>query len=622
MIIYQNSALGFRTAVDDNKIVYDIDVQFMSKYGRKVAESEKRAWNYSLKFMETVLRRSKIPDDCGVLIEYMIPNTSKRIDFIVSGHDKHDNANFVIIELKQWDKVGTTNKEDIVTTYVGGKVREVAHPSYQAYSYKKHISDMNEAVNAKNIHPYSCAYLHNYTRRNPEPLTAVQYQEIIRDTPVFLSEDAGKLVDFIKKYVGKGNGLDILYQIENGKIKPSKKFVEYVSDMFDGNEVYTLLDEQKVAYENIITTATKATEKSTIIVNGGPGTGKSIVAMNAFVELLKQGKNLKFVAPNASFRAAMVEMLSNNKKHSKKRLGVLFSGSGSFYNALEDEFDVFVVDEAHRLKQKGAYMYKGESQVEDIVKASKVNVFFIDDNQRIRPEDVGTVGTIKEAAVKFGSEVMEIKLEAQFRCAGAEGFLNWLDHNLGIEDTANFDGWDGDAFDFMIMDTPQKVLEKVKERNEVGFKARMLAGFAWPWTSEAEGNTNAEVKDVELTEHGFSMPWNSRSNQYTWAFDAEKVNQIGCVHTSQGLEFDYVGVIVGNDLRYNPETMQIYASYGDYYDKTGKKGLKQKPEELTYLIKNIYKVLMTRGMKGCYIFCRDENLQAYLRSRLQHNKAE
>lgn len=244
-------------------------------------------------------------------------------------------------------------------------------------------------------------------------------------------------------------------------------------------------------------------------------------------------------------------------------------------------------------------------------------MFFIDDNQRIRPEDVGIVNAIKETAVKFDSEEVEVRLEAQFRCSGAEGFLNWVNHNLGIEETANFDGWDGDAFDFMIMDTPQMLVEKIKAKNKEGFKARMLAGFAWPWTSEAEGNPNAEVEDVEIPEYGFNMPWNSRNDQYSWVIDNTKINQIGCVHTSQGLEFDYVGVIVGNDLRYNHETMQIHASYDDYYDRTGKKGLRDKPEELTNLIKNIYKVLMTRGMKGCYIFCRDKNLQEYLKSRLK-----
>ncbi|SFL55974.1 DUF2075 domain-containing protein [Pelosinus propionicus] len=615
MIIYQNDAIGFRTAVDENRIADDIELKFQSNYGRKVGDSERDSWAKSLKYMESILRNSKVPDDCGVLIEYNIPSTNKRIDFIISGYDQDGNANFIIVELKQWSVANATDKEDIVTTSIGKKVREVAHPSYQAYSYVKYLSDMNEAIYKDNLKPYSCAYLHNYKRKNSEPLLFEQYKTIIEETPIFFAKDTKKLEEFINKYVGKGNGLDILYQIENGKIRPSKKFVEYVSEIFDGNKVYTLLDEQKVAYESIIACVKSATAKTTIIVDGGPGTGKSVVAMNAFVELLKRKKNLKFVAPNASFRGVMIDMLSNNNKRSKKRLGALFSGSASFYDAKNDVFDVLVVDEAHRLKKKGAFMYKGENQVEDVVKASRINVFFIDDNQRIRPEDVGTVAEIKSTAAKYKSEVVEVKLEAQFRCAGAEGFLNWVDHNLQIKETANFDGWDRDTFDFMIVDDPNILLEKINKKNEEGFKSRILAGYAWPWTSEKNGNPNAEIDDVKMQEFDFSMPWNSRSTQSPWAIDDEKMNQIGCVHTSQGLEFDYVGVIIGNDLRHDPDTMKIYSSYDDYYDVMGKTGLKEKPEELTYLIKNVYKVLMSRGMKGCYVFCRDKNLQDYLCNR-------
>ena len=619
MIVYQNNAIGFRKAVDNNNIVIDIEKVYMQKFGRGIPDNEKRSWNNSLRFMETALRKSDAPDDCGVLIEYNIPSTSKRIDFIVSGHDENDNANFIIVELKQWDKADATDKEDIVCAYTGGKVRELTHPSYQAYSYKKFLSDMNEAIYKRNLKPHSCAYLHNYQRKIPEPLTSVQYQDIIKDTPIYFSEDAEKLQNFIKKYVGKGKGMEILYQIESGKIKPSKKFVEYVSSMFDGNEVYTLLDEQKIAYSNIVKYALDAKDKTTIIVNGGPGTGKSVVAMNAFVELLKHEKNIKFIAPNASFRTTIIDMLTRNKKYSKKRVGALFSGSGNFYSSNYNEFDVIIVDEAHRLKKKGAYMYSGNSQVEDMIHASKINVFFIDDMQRIRPDDEGTVDKIKKTASIHKSNVIDIELKAQFRCAGAEGFINWVTHNLQIEETANFDGWDGGDFDFKIIDNPHYLYEIIKQKNLEGYKARLLAGFAWQWTREQDGNSNAEVFDVDIHEYDFKMPWNSRYNQYTWAIDNGKQNQIGCVHTSQGLEFDYVGVIIGNDLRYDLITRKIYSSYDDYFDTSGKKGLKYNNAELTMLIKNIYKVLLSRGMKGCYVFCRDKNLQEYLKGRLNQS---
>ncbi|HBQ64283.1 MAG TPA: ATP-dependent DNA helicase RecG [Clostridiales bacterium] len=620
MIIYRNSALGFRTAVEDNCIVEEIEARFMCQLGRRVPQGEKKAWTNSLRFMETSLRRSRVPDDCGVLIEYNIPSTSKRVDFIISGHDEIGSQNFVIIELKQWDRAEATDKEALVTAFIGGRNRETIHPAYQAYSYKKYLTDINEAIYTNDLKPQSGAFLHNYRRMEPEPLLGDQYRDIIQDTPVFFSGDVRQLEDFIRRYVGRGRGMDILYMVEHGRIKPSRKFVEYVADMFDGRAVYTLLDEQKVAYSNILRIAETARGKVSILINGAPGTGKSVVAMNAFVALLKRGKNLKFVAPNAAFKNAMVDMLAKgggSSKNKKTRLNTLFSGSSAFADALPDEFDVLIVDEAHRLKRKGAYMYRGESQVEDVIRAARVSVFFIDDNQRIRPNDEGTTEKIREAAVKFHAQVMEVRLEAQFRCAGAEGFLNWVDHTLQIADTANFDGWDGDSFEFEIMDTPQQVYERIREKNGAGFKARMLAGYAWPWTPDNAGNPNAEIPDISIPEHGFQMPWNSRTNSYSWAIDNARQDQVGCIHTSQGLEFDYAGVMIGNDLRFDNTTLQVIASYDDYYDTQGKKGLKNQPEELTRLIRNIYRVLLSRGMKGCYVFCRDTALRDYMRSRLK-----
>lgn len=617
MIIYQNDVFGFREAVDRNTIVREIEQNFREVYGRGVSAPEKAAWNNSLRFMETALRKAQIPDDGGVLVEYNIPATSKRIDVIVSGHDEEGNANFVIVELKQWSEARSSSKEDLVVTYVGKNYREVAHPSYQAFSYKAFLSDMNQAITDHNLNPFSCAYLHNYPKKDPEPLLAEQYLEIIRDTPVFFQNDTERLNDFLRRYVGKGNGKQILYQIENGRIRPSKKFIEYVTGLFEGNREFTLLDEQKIAYSNILEYAKSGDRKTTIIVDGGPGTGKSVVAMNAFASLLKMEKNIQFVAPNASFRATLVHMLASSKRHKKSRLNHMFSGSSGYVNVLDDEFDVLVVDEAHRLKKKGAYMYRGESQVEDVIRASRVNVFFVDDRQMIRPDDEGSVERIIRGAEKYSSRVVRVHLNAQFRCSGAEGFINWMEHTLQIRDTANFDGWDEEAFEFGIVEDPNILAEIIREKRKEGHKARLLAGFAWPWTGEKDGNPDAEVQDVDIPECHFSMPWNSRRDQYSWPIDDSKAEQIGCVHTSQGMEFDYVGVIIGNDLKYDPSSREVYASYNDYYDRTGRKGLKNDPDGLTRLIKNIYRILLSRGMKGCYIFCRDRNLQEYIRGRIK-----
>ncbi len=620
MILYRSNTAEFINEVERNQIVTKIEREYEKHMGRRAADGERRAWNNSMRFMETVVRKSNIPDDCGVLIEYNIPSTSKRIDFVLSGHDYNDESNFLIVELKQWESAEATDKEAIVKTYINNGIRETTHPAYQAHSYKKYLTDMNEVVYTGSVRAVSCAYLHNYVRKNPEPLLQSQYKQIVADTPVFFSSDAEKLELFIKRYVAKGKGMEILYEIENGKIAPSKKFVEYVADIFDGNPVYTLLDEQKVAYSNILDIALHAKSKTAIIINGGPGTGKSVVAMNAFVQLLKEHLNVRFVAPNAAFRETMVDTLGRHSTYSKKRLKALFSGSASFVHSYRNEFDVIVCDEAHRLKKKGAFMYQGESQVQDVVNAARISVFFVDDNQMIRPDDEGSVARIKEVCEKSCVNVKTVELKAQFRCSGAEGYLNWLTHTLQIEDTANFDGWDEGAFDFRIFNDPNDVRKSIEQKGAQGFKARMLAGFAWDWTDAKHGNDDAQVEDVTVPEFGFSMPWNSRKDQNSWATDENKRNQIGCVHTSQGLEFDYVGVIIGKDIRYNVDTGEIYASIDDYKDKSGKKGLKNNPEKLTLFIKNIYKVLMSRGMKGCYIYCCDKSLGNYFKERMHVEK--
>ncbi|PEI55988.1 ATP-dependent DNA helicase RecG [Priestia aryabhattai] len=568
-----------------------------------------------MQFMEKIIRNSGVADDCGIFIEFNIPNTRMRVDFIIAGCDKKGNENFVIIELKQWSSANATEKKDVIT-YVGGGNKQVAHPSYQAWSYKEHLINLNEGIHTNNLNGYSCAYLHNYIERELEPLKEEQYSDYLEQSPIFFSNDYKNLQEHLFTLVGEGDGMDILHTIATGKTRPSQKLIDHVTGLFKGNQEFVLLDEQKVAYETIMSLVTKQETKKTIIVKGGPGTGKSVISMNSLGTLLNRGFNAKFIAPNASFREVMLERLIKENPMDRARIKGLFSGSGQYYNCKLNSFDVLIIDEAHRLKRKGAFQYKGENQVEDMIKTAQISIFFVDDTQRIRPEDIGTVDEIKRVAAQYDSEVHEVELEAQFRCAGADGFINWTKDALQIEETGNFNGWDKQAFEFKVLDTPQEVYAKVKEKNDEGYNARMLAGYAWDWTSQKQGNGNGEINDVKIPEHLFSMPWNARSLSTTWAIKADGINQIGCVHTSQGLEFDYVGIIIGNDLKYDNASGYLYADYSEYKDKMGKRGMKNDNEQLTELVKNVYKTLLSRGMKGCYVYCRDKKLEAYFKERL------
>jgi hypothetical protein len=616
MILFKGTAKEFVDITETNQIVPILEAIFKEKLGRKIPPAEISAYTNSLPYIGRVVRRSGISDDCGVLVEYVIPLTSNRIDFLVAGEDKMGNKNFIIIELKQWQSAEATNSDGVVRTALGGGMRETTHPSYQAHSYKLFLSDFNENITDGKIRAYACACLHNYAQKMPEPLTESQYTNIVNEAPIYFRDDQKKLESFLSKYVNKGRGMDILYQIESGKVKPTKKLIEHVSELFKGNQQFVLLDEQKVAFEKACNIAKNITTKSVVIIKGGPGTGKSVISVNLLGQLLKDKFNAIFVAPNSAFRDVMKKRLAQD--HSSVRVGNLFKGSGGFVNIDPNTFDVLIVDEAHRLKKRGAYMYQGENQVEDIIRASKTAIFFIDDDQAIRPEDIGSVNEIKRLAIEYRAEVYEIKLVAQFRCSGAEGYINWVNNTLQISETANFDGWENGDYEFKIFADPNKLREAIKAKHQEGHSARVLAGYAWKWTSAEEGNTNGEVSDVEIPEFDFRMPWNSRKVGTTWAVDQSGIDQAGCIHTSQGLEFDYVGVIVGNDLSFDPEKLTYNTDHDAYKDIQGKRGLRDQPKELNKLVRNIYKILMTRGMKGCYVYFTDKETEKYFRSRIQN----
>ncbi|MBQ8306081.1 MAG: DUF2075 domain-containing protein [Blautia sp.] len=629
MIIYSNTNLAFRQDVESNHIADIIEERFIERIGHREAPSEKTAWRNSMQYMERVLRNSGVGDDCGVLIEYTIPNTSKRVDFIVTGRNEKQEKKYVLVELKQWESAETTDIPELVHTFVGGGFHDVPHPSYQAESYIRMMNLMNEGIYANDIDGSPCVYLHNYTKKDPEPLLDSRYREGTKRAPIYFIDDYRKLQDYLKKMVGAGNGMDILYEIEHGRIRPSMALVDCVDSLYTGNDEFILLDEQVIAYNTICKELEAINNKKTIIVKGGPGTGKSVISFKVLHNLIDRRLNAKFVAPNEAFREVMVKKLVASKVDKSKNITPLFGGAGTFFGVPMNAYDVLVVDEAHRLKGKGAFMYKGENQIQDIIHASWLNVFFVDDSQKVVPADIGSVEEIRKAAEAEGSEVVEMELKAQFRCSGAEGFVNWVTHTLQIEDTANFEGWDQKEFEFRIFDDPNDMYEIIRLRNEKTHNSsRMVAGFAWEWSDDK----NAAVDDVTIPEKNFSMPWNARNQRALFAIKEDSVNQIGCIHTVQGLEFDYVGVIIGNDLKYDPESHALFVDFDEYKDVSGKKGLRGQQKRLSQYVKQIYKVLMSRGRYGCYVYCRDENLKQYLKSRLagdtitmskdDHNKKE
>ncbi|OAS13355.1 DUF2075 domain-containing protein [Paenibacillus oryzisoli] len=622
MIIYEATKEEFMHHVTEDSIAVKIHDVLVEKIGGTSA-SEINSWNNSMNYMYKVLNTTDIPDDITIAIEYKVPANSRRIDFILTGLDADNQSSVVIIELKQWQNLSSVDKKDgIVQTYLGRRLRETTHPSYQAWSYAKLITEYNESVRNEQISIYPCAYLHNYVKPINDPLTNEQYEKYVSEAPIFTKGDALKLRGFISLYIKKTDRKKLLYLIEHGKIKPSKSLQDALVGMLDGNDEFTMIDEQKVVYETAIQMAVEAqtsNKKQVLIVEGGPGTGKSVLGINLLVELTSRGLLCQYVTKNSAPREVYTKKLQGN--HKKSYINNMFKGSGVYYESLHNELDVLIVDEAHRLNEKsGLFKNKGENQMKEIIHASKFSVFFIDEYQKISIHDIGNKEHIKWFAEEYDAEIIEMELESQFRCNGSDGYLAWLDDVLGIRKTANFDGFDFE-YDFQIFDDPNELRRQIIEKNQIDNKARIVAGYCWDWKSN--GKSNSDIHDIAIAEHDFNISWNL-DNTTTWAIDPESVEQAGCIHTSQGLEFNYVGVIIGEDLRYvngvlitdpfkRAKTDKSLSGFKKMYkeDKDRAIGIADQ------IIKNTYRTLMTRGQKGCYVYCVDPELNAYLSQRMK-----
>ena len=622
MIVYEATKELFVEDVIQDRIEENIDEKFYNKMGYHTSQSERNAWKNSMEYMLKVLIDSNIPSNIGVAIEYKIPNTSKRVDFIITGFDENRKNVAVIVELKQWEKASiVSGKDGIVEAYTGHALREVAHPSYQAWTYATIIEDYNENVQQKQIGLYPCAYLHNYKKIMPPTLLSDVYKEYLDKAPAFVKGDVEKLREFINKYIQYGDDRETLYMIDNGKIRPSKSLQDSLSNMLKGNREFVMIDDQKLVYETALSMARKSYidgQKRVLIVKGGPGTGKSVLAINLLVNLTNENMVCQYVTKNSAPRNVYASKLSGDLK--KTRINNLFKGSGCFIESAENEFDVLLVDESHRLNAKsGVFKNQGENQIKEIIHAGKFSVFFIDESQRIDIYDIGSVDEIQKYIRQVGAECEILELESQFRCNVSDVYIEWIDDVLQIRETANKNGFDLD-YDIQIFDNPNDMKEKIFEINEKNNKARLLAGYCWEWLKE--GKNKSDVHDITIPEYDFAMSWNL-GNSSTWAIDPKSVNEIGCIHTSQGLEFDYVGVIIGEDLRY--ENGKIVTDFTkraktDNSLKGIKKMYSENPEKALKLadeiIKNTYRTLLTRGQKGCFIYCEDKSLSEYLKNRI------
>ncbi len=622
MIIYENSKVGFLSDAHTCDIEEIIQNHYETKTGRRAPIGEIRSWRESLAAIAKVVNHPDIPDGCGVAIEYVIPQTAKRIDFLLTGMNPARRQQLVIIELKQWQEAKRTIKDGIVRARYASGEAETSHPSYQAWSYACLLKNFNDAVDEAVIDLLPCAYLHNCS--DAGDLEDAFYEHYLEKAPLFYrgETERRRLREHIRQRVTESDGSALLHRIESGNLRPAKGLVDALAGMLAGRQEFTLIDDQKVVYETALLEARQAKSggKRVIVIEGGPGTGKSVVAINLLVALTSQGHITKYVTKNAAPRKVFESQLAGTRRRGE--ISALFGNSGEFIGSECNSYDTLVIDEAHRLNEKsGLYGNLGEHQIAEIIDAAKCSIFFIDEDQRVTWKDIGSKQEILARAKAAKAKVTMVELSSQFRCGGSEGYLAWLDDVLGIRDTAN-PLFDVQGFDFRVFDSPEELRREIVQRNQINNRARMVAGYCWDWRSRKDPT----ALDVVIAEHGFGMQWNLTVDGGLWIIAPESVEQIGCIHTCQGLEVDYIGVIIGPDLIVRDGqvvTRPDKRSRQDQSLKGFKKLLRVEKtaaiQKANLLIKNTYRTLLTRGMKGCFVYCTDAGMGQYLKERLTNS---
>jgi len=377
------------------------------------------------------------------------------------------------------------------------------------------------------------------------------------------------------------------------------------SDLFKYSPYKSLSEDQLIVVKNIFKNI-KAGKEETYIINGKPGTGKTILAVYLvkFLKEMKESKDLEIalVVPMTSLRKTIQKVFSKVKGLKS----TMVIGPNEVVNK---NYDILIVDEAHRLKQrknmanfqtfditnKKLGLDNSGTELDWIMKSSKHQIFFYDENQTVKPTDVRPSKFKDIKAIYYD-------LISQQRIDAGEEYTNFIDD---LFDLKNTDKYKFPNYDLKIYESVHEMVADIKKKDSELKLCRIVAGYAWKWVSK----NDPTVHDIEI--EGLKLFWNSTNQD--WVNSPNAINEVGCIHTVQGYDLNYVGVIIGPEISYDEENNKILIDPSNYKDINGWRGISD-PNELERYIINIYKTLLTRGIKGAYVYVVDKKLEKYFKS--------
>lgn len=600
----------------DSSLFLHLTEQFAHMHGYRPGSSEVRSWERSIPALAAALNDAGL-GDVEVMIEYALPLNSKRADAVLAGvHPVTGEPSYVVVELKQWSQA-TPDEDDPILCHVDAYAHPVLNPIEQVRRYCEYLVNFNGAVAEHPQRVSGVAYLHNGTEFGTSALREIELDD---KGQLFTAERRGEFLDHLRaKLSDKHPGARAADDLLAGKTVPSKQLMSVAAQEVRDREQFILLDQQQVAYRmvlNAVRKAKRSDHKEVLIVTGGPGTGKSVIALSLLGELYRQGVPALHATGSQSFTKTMRKVAGAHKREVQD----LFKYFNSFMTAEKNTLDVLICDEAHRVRETSANRYTpaahrtGRPQTDELIDVARVPVFLLDEHQVVRPGEMGTVAEIEAAAARKGFACHVVPLDSQFRCGGSDAYLRWVVRLLGLEPGGPV-AWDpDDRMQLRVVDSPQEMEAFLNGRRTQDYGARMSAGYCWPWSPEPKPGHPLPA-DVVIGD--WARPWNLRGERSVsgappsalWATHPAGFGQIGCVYTAQGFEYDWSGVIIGPDLVWRRDRWVTDRAASK--DPVFKKATSD--ADVDRLIRNTYKVLLTRGMVGTVVYSTDPETQEKLR---------
>jgi hypothetical protein len=592
--------------------------RFVSEGLGRPSDSERRSWRNSLPVLARDLRDAGL-DDVEVLLEYRLPLSSKRADVVLAGvHPTTHRPSYVVVELKQWSSARRWEGSETLVDVDGARYRPVLHPSLQVAGYVHYMRDFVAVLSEQDDAISGVAYLHNASDSGVGELRGAA---AITEARMFTAQRRGDFQHYLRSRLAAEPGIEAADLLLSSAIAPSRQLLTVAAREIQDREQFVLLDEQRVAFELVLAAveeARRSDRKTVVVVAGGPGSGKSVIALSLLGELARQGRAVLHATGSKSFTHTLRQVAGKGSSDVKS----LFKYFNSFTTAEKNSLEVLIMDEAHRLRTTSVNRYtakvvreRARPQVEELLDAARVPVFLLDQFQVVRPGEMGSVPEIEEHARARGLTIRHVDLNAQYRSGGSDAYLDWVLRLLGLRGSGPVPWRDETYFSVDVVDSPIELESRLTGHLDRGQGARMTAGFCWPWSDpRPEG---ALVPDVAID--GWSRPWNLKSERSVggappsslWATDPAGFGQVGCVYTAQGFEYDWNGVILGPDLVWRSGRWVSRREFNKDPDFRSRASV----DDATFdrLVRHVYKVLLTRGMVGTLLYSTDEETRAMLR---------